>query len=107
MLAVMTLVPSVSLPYDHLFLWLVARTPAESVILTVTSWAAYVAVLATAPHDLTTKPEFTQLLLALGLYLPAAGIVLGHRNEGLVPEWLEQRLTALPRWLRGERGEAA
>jgi hypothetical protein len=100
-LAAMTLVPSSSVPYDPLFLWLAMRTWKESAILTVTSWAAYVTVLATAPHDLRTKPEFVQLILSVGMYLPATVIVMRHRNEGSVPEWLERRTRALPRWLRG------
>ena len=102
-LAAMTIVPSSSVPYDTLFLWLAMRTWKESVILTVTSWVAYVTVLATAPHDLRTKPEFVQLILAVGIYLPATVIVMRHRNEGNVPEWLERRTRALPRWLRGAR----
>jgi hypothetical protein len=100
-LVAMTLVPVSSLPYDHLFLWLAARTWKESLLLTTTSWVAYIAVLATAPHDLTTKPGFVQLLLAVGIYAPAAAITLRHRNAGWIPGWLERRTHVLPRWLRG------
>jgi len=80
MLAAATLAPAMTLPYDHLLLWLVARTWRDAMALTVTSWCAWLAVLATAPHDLTRTPEFTQLLLTLGLYIPAAGIVLARRT---------------------------
>lgn len=101
LLAAMTLVPVASLPYDHLGLWLLAATWKESLMLSATSWAAYIAVLATAPHDLTTTPDFVQLLLAVGMYLPAAAIVLRKPNEGSIPDWIERRVQALPRWLRG------
>jgi hypothetical protein len=101
-LAAMTLVPAASLPYDHLFLWLTTRTWKESIVLTATSWGAYVTVLATSPHDLTTKPELVQLILAAGMYVPATVIVMRRRNEGSIPEWLERRARRLPRWLRGD-----
>jgi hypothetical protein len=78
LLAAATIAPAMSLPYDHLLLWLVARNWREAAILTVTSWCGYLAVLATAPHDLTRAPQLTQLLLALGFYIPAAGLVLAR-----------------------------
>jgi hypothetical protein len=106
-LAAMTIVPVSSLPYDHVFLWLAARTWKESVILTVTGWIAYLVVLATAPHDLTRRPQFVQLVLAAGIYVPATIIVLRHPNVGRVPAWLERRLRVFPRWLRGESAEVA
>ena len=106
-LAAMTLVPVSSLPYDHVFLWLAACTWKESVALSVTGWIAYFIVLATAPHDLTTRPQFVQLVLALGLYVPAAIIVLRHPNAGGLPGWIERRVHLLPHWLRGRPAEAA
>ena len=100
LLAVATIAPAMSLPYDHLLLWLIARTWREAALLTVTSWCGYLAVLATAPHDLTKAPQLTQLLLALGLYLPAAGIVLARRNpplEPTSPRPADRRDVAIPR----------
>jgi hypothetical protein len=105
--AAMTVVPVSSLPYDHVFMWLAVRTWKESVALTVTGWIAYLVVLATAPHDLTTRPQFVQLVLALGIYVPATLIVLRHPNAGAVPAWLERRTCVLPPWLRGRSAEVA
>jgi hypothetical protein len=102
-----TIIPLSSLPYDHLFLWLTARTWRESVVLTVTGWIAYIVVLATAPHDLTKRPELVQLILVIGIYLPATVIVLRRPNAGTVPKWLERRSGVLPRWLRGAPPEPA
>ncbi len=81
LLTAATVAPAMSLPYDHLLLWLVARNWRDATVLTVTSWLSYLAVLATAPHDLTRAPQLTQLLLALGLYVPAAGIVISRRDQ--------------------------
>jgi hypothetical protein len=75
-----TLAPAMSLPYDHLLLWLVPRHWQEAAVLTFTAWVAYAAVLATAPHDLTTAPAFVQLLLVIGMYVPAAAFVLRYPN---------------------------
>ena len=100
-LTAITLVPTSSLPYDHLFLWLTARTWKESAALSAVGWVAYVIVLATAPHDLTTRPGLVQCIISLGMYLPAAVLVMRRPNEGTVPAWLERRAELLPRWLRG------
>ena len=102
-LAAMTLVPTSAWFYDQLFLWLVARTWKQSLVLSVCSWVAYVAVLAQAPIDLTDirAARVIQAVLAVGLYLPAAVMVWRQPNEGPVPAWLERRAAALPRWLRG------
>ena len=99
----MTLVPTSAWFYDQLFLWLVARTWKQSLVLSVCSWVAYVAVLAQAPIDLTDirSARVIQAILAVGVYLPAAVMVWRQPNEGPAPVWLERRAAALPRWLRG------
>jgi hypothetical protein len=97
-----TVAPAMSLPYDHLLLWLVARNWKESAVLLATGWAAWTAALVTSPHDLKRTPEFVQGLLAVGLYWPATIIVLRRRNDGSVPAWLERLTSRWPRWLRGE-----
>ena len=101
LLTASTLVPTASLPYDHLMLWLVARTWKQAAALTVLSWIGYIAVLATAPHDLTGSARLLHVLLALGMYLPAAAIVLRHANAGRLPEQVEHVMRRMPRWLRG------
>lgn len=82
LLAGMTVVPMSVLPYDHLFLWLIPRTWRESLALSAAGWAAYLAFLATAPHDLRVTSTPANLTLALGFYLPAAVMVLrgSHRS---------------------------
>ena len=105
-LAAATLAPAMTLPYDHLLLWLVARSWKESAVLVITSWAAWLTVLATSPHDLTKAPGPVQALLALGMYWPAAIIVLRRSNEGRAPAWLERLTSRWPRWLRGSPGRA-
>ena len=96
-----SIAPAMSLPYDHLMLWLVARNWRESLVLVVTSWAAWLVALATAPHDLTRSPGFVQGLLAVGMYLPATVIVLRRANVGTAPEWLNRAIERWPAWLRG------
>jgi hypothetical protein len=93
--------PAMSLPYDHLLLWLVARNWRESLILVATSWIAWLVALATAPHDLTRSPGFVQALLAVGMYLPATIIVLRRENAGTVPSWVDRVAERWPGWLRG------
>ena len=41
------------------------------------------------------------------LYLPCVAMVLRRPNEGVVPAWLDARLAALPRWLRGHTPQDA
>jgi hypothetical protein len=101
-LAAATISPAMTLPYDHLLLWLVARNWRESAALVVTSWIGWLTVLATSPHDLTKSPAFVQALLALSMYWPASIIVLRRTNAGTVPVWVERLTYRWPRWLRGD-----
>ena len=102
-----TVIPAASLPYDHLLLWLVARTWKQAAALTALSWAGYIAVLATAPHDLTGDATLLHLLLALGLYVPATAIVLRYANEGHLPAGIQRIVRRLPSWLRGAEAVGA
>ena len=74
-LAVLTLVPTSAVPYDHLFLWLIPRTWWQSLLLTATAWLGWLVLLATGPHDLTRSPTMAHFLVALGIYVPAALMV--------------------------------
>lgn len=94
-------VPTAALPYDHLLLWLTAKTWKEATVLTIGSWFAYVAIIATAPHDLTRDASVVQNLIALGMYVPAVAFVLRRPNCGVVAEWIERGASRLPPWLRG------
>jgi hypothetical protein len=96
-----SIIPAATMPYDHLPLWLVARNWRESLVLVVTSWAAWLTTLATSPHDLTRAPGFVQTLLAVGMYWPATIMVLRHTNVGRVPAWLDKLTQRWPGWLRG------
>jgi len=100
-LAAATISPAMSLPYDHLMLWLVAQSWRESLLLVATSWAAWIAALATAPHDLTRTPAFVQGLLVAGMYVPATLIVMRRPNHGAAPAWIDRLTSRWPSWLRG------
>jgi len=104
-LAAMTLVPLAPFHYDHLFLWLVPRTWRQSLVLSACAWASVIAMLATTPHDLTRDARAVQAMLAAGMYLPAAIIVLRTPNVGPAPAWLQRIVRDWPRWLRGEQAE--
>jgi hypothetical protein len=80
LLVAMTALPSAPLPYDHLALLLIARNRQELFVLVVVSWAGFLAILITAPHDLARNPQIVQLLLALSIYAPAAALVYRHPN---------------------------
>jgi hypothetical protein len=84
-------------------LWLLVRDWRESLVLVASSWAAWLTVLATSPHDLTRAPGFVQALLALGLYWPVSVMVLRRSNVGDVPHWIEHVTQRWPAWLRGNR----
>ena len=102
-LAAMTLVPLAPFHYDHLFLWLVARTWRQSLALTACSWASVIGMLATTPHDLTRDPRAVQAIIVAGMYLPAAIIVLRTPNVGRTAAWLERIVRDWPAWLRGQQ----
>jgi len=60
----------------------------------------------TAPHDLTKNALPAHLSLSLGVYLPAALLLLRHPNVGELPPLLERASSRLPRWARGVRPNA-
>jgi hypothetical protein len=71
-----TLLPSSALPYDLLVLWLCARAPRDAWVLTGCSWLTWLAITATAPHDLVRPWTVGHLLISLGVIAPATVIVL-------------------------------
>ncbi len=100
-LMAMTLVPLNPQIYDHLGVWLATPQWKDSLILSACGWVGFVAFLATAPHDLTRDPFSAHLSLGLGVYLPAAILILRRPNTGALPERVERYAARLPRWLRG------
>ena len=96
----MTLVPQVPWYYDQLLLGLTARTERQSYFLAACSWIAYVAMHLTKDVN---RGAFVYLepYISLGLYLPAALVVLRHQNEGSIPDWLERWVRSLPAWIKG------
>jgi len=101
MLVAMTLIPLAPFHYDHLFVWLIPRTWRQSLGLSVCSWVSVIAMLATTPHDLTKDPRLVQAMIAAGIYLPAAILVLRMPNVGVVPERVARVVASWPAWLRG------
>jgi len=35
------------------------------------------------------------------IYMPALIMVIRRPNEGMIPPWIETRMSALPRWISG------
>jgi len=91
--------------YDHLGVWLSAASWRDSLILSACGWVGFLTFVATAPHDLTRNALPAHLSLSLGVYLPAALLLLRHPNTGELPPRLERATRWLPRWLRGARPE--
>jgi MYXO-CTERM domain-containing protein len=103
-LVVMTLSPLNPQFYDHLGVWLAAASWRDSLVLSACGWVGFLAFLATAPHDLTKNPLPAHLSVALGVYLPAALLLLRHPNMaepsaggvvGDVPETREEGVTTV------------
>jgi MYXO-CTERM domain-containing protein len=93
--------------YDHLAVWLAAASWRDSIALSVCGWIGFLTFVATAPHDLTRDATPAHLSLSLGVYLPAALLLLRHPNVGNLPPFLERFAGHLPRWIRGAPPEAA
>jgi hypothetical protein len=81
LLAAMTLAPTSAVPYDHLLLWLMPKTWVQSLILSAAAWAAWLLVLATAPHDLTKSATVAHAFVALGTYVPASVMVWLRKHD--------------------------
>jgi hypothetical protein len=99
-----TLSPSSAWFYDQLFVMLVARNWRQALALGALSWISFIMVLATqAPINLIDpdRARGVQRIISLGVYLPAAILVLRQRNEGDVPDRVERLVARLPRWVRG------
>lgn len=97
-------VPQTTLLYETVPLFLVPSTIMEGGALWLGSWLVAAWVHATGPF-----PADPQRFIASGkaigwlLYLPCTLMVLRRPNAGLVPSWLDRRLSIarLPDWIRG------
>lgn len=76
LLLAMTLIPSAPWFYDHLMLWLVARTVWQMWFLTAVSWVTLVATLASEGMIFEPRMANIQPFIAWGIYLPALLVVL-------------------------------
>jgi hypothetical protein len=92
---------------DQLTLLLIPQTAVEMVASV--AWTHVVERLAVAAHPPNGAYVVTRIwapYILWGLYVPAMLLVLGRRNEGAIPNWLEQRIASWPLWLRGHHGKA-
>ena len=80
-----TLIPASAQLYDHLLLWLATRDWRESLVLTVTAWLGFIALLATAPHDLTKDASGAQFSIAASVYAVAGLMMLIPTRSATVP----------------------
>jgi hypothetical protein len=106
LVAALACAPQGMLMYDTLPLFLVARTWRQAAVLAIASdlVQAYVNLYANVIHpNPTVALQNTQMGRAytLLMYIPATIMVLRRQNEGAMPAWLEQRISAWPNWLRG------
>jgi hypothetical protein len=107
LLVAMACVPQLLYFADQLPIWLVARTRRESMALSATSLIAWLIALQ-AFNRPGGNPAFESNALVLaGVYLPALLIVLGHKNAGRVPEFVERRIARWPAWIRGTAEESS
>ena len=100
--------------YDALPLMLVPSTQWGLLGFALWSHVLRGAAIWTAPQQsqiwLTTfevRAAWIEPFVMIGLFWPAVLMVLRRPNEGRVPNWLEQRISAWPLWLRGRSAYAA
>jgi hypothetical protein len=102
LLGVLALVPQSPIPYEALPLFLIAKSKREMIALVLLS---DVMALLLSNVSFQGDPEgFARIAVPSMLwlmYVPALLLVIMRPNVGTVPDWLERRLSILPRWLRG------
>jgi hypothetical protein len=82
----MACIPTAMWYYDHLLLWLVPRTPRQSLFLTACGWVSLFALFA-ANGIIFSQEGLARMApyQTLGVYLPAALVALRHRNSHVDP----------------------
>jgi hypothetical protein len=107
MLAVLACVPMTPVLYESVPLLLVPRRWWEALLFV---FASYVVLGWSMRVPLTDYSFYaahmanSAAVIAVVLYPLATLMVLRRPNEGTIPAWLEQRLVALPSWVRGRSG---
>lgn len=89
LVAVLACVPQSLWPYDLVLLFLVPKTAPEALVLTIVSWAQYLAILLDG-HPFGSAPYLLEfgITSVFALYLPATLMILQRPNEGGFPPWL-------------------
>ncbi|MDF1501886.1 hypothetical protein [Roseisolibacter sp. H3M3-2] len=101
-LVALACVPQSTLPYEGLYMLLMAASRAELLALTILSYIGSFAHYAIAGQHLSTV-QLHQLsgdVLVLLSYLPALVLILRRPNVGSLPCWLARLSTAVSRALR-------
>ena len=104
MLAVLTCVPMTPALYETVPLLLIPRRWWEAALLVLASYVVLGLAMRVPLPDLSyyaAHMENSANAIALILYPLATVMVLRRRNEGSLPQWLEQRTAGWPAWLRG------
>jgi hypothetical protein len=104
MLAVLACVPMTPALYETVPLLLIPRRWWEAALLVLASYVVLALAMRVPLIDLSNYAahmENSANAIALILYPLATLMVLRRRNEGTLPQWLEQRTTRWPTWLRG------
>lgn len=96
LLAALACIPQTPTFYDHVLVFIVARTARESLVLVVLSFAVYFSV-AFAPPFATFQQwgDFVANATNVFIYAPAVIMVLRRPNEGTVPVLVERIVARL------------
>jgi hypothetical protein len=102
LLAALACVPQTPTFYDHVFVFVVARTARESLVLVVLTFAVYFAVAFGSPFATFQQwGDFVATATMALVYAPAVIMVLRRPNEGPAPAFLER--IAARMWSRSRR----
>ena len=99
LLAALACVPQTPTFYDHVFVFVAARTAREALILVVLTFVVYFAVAFASPFDTFQQwGDFVANATIVLIYAPAVIMVLRRPNDGPVPTVIERLATRiLPR----------
>jgi len=96
LLAALACVPQTPTFYDHVLVFVVARTTLQSLVLAVMTLVVYFAVAFASPFDTFQQwGDFVANATLAFIYAPAAIMVLRRPNDGPVPAFLERALARL------------
>jgi hypothetical protein len=96
LLAALACIPQTPTFYDHVLVFVVARTARESLVLVVLTFAVYFAVGFAGPFDTFQQwGDFVANATNALIYAPAVIMVLRRPNEGMVPPFLDRMVARL------------